>query len=425
MSTARTAERHVSWFAGRNWLAVGCMSLAASVVAAPITGILGDVVVGGRLNHAATGVAAIDASTGEVGAAAHIVSRQARFRLAVAPGVYHVTASIVSPQGDSVGGLSPLVAVTKGPAHTTVAVSSPMPALSLASVPSATVLPSGAVATMGDVTLQNPEVGGPASLSGPLFTPLFNRTSERCKLRWVDTTKDFVDAHATEVELQHEGRLDPSTPVRDALIMPTVRVEGSFVNDGEQITGELRLVDIASGQVILSRRLTGPTSELRRVIVRWGDEFANAMCPSTKPSKRPPTVTTSTVPTNSTTTTTSSTTSTTMAGGGGGQCTTSSQCGKDECCNHLRGLCCSFVTPTSPNCDGGESPWGTTLGCGYNQNGTTPYSGQPCGPMTPPVCPPAAQEPTDFQCGQCLDDGKYVAAFCTFAPNQTVCRSGD
>ena len=424
MSATGTVVRRLSWSAGRLGLAVGCVSLAASALAAPIRGILGEVI-GGRVNRAATGVTAIDASTGEVGAAAHILSRRARFHLAVGQGVYHVAASVVSPHGDSAGGLSPLVAVTTGPAHTTVAVSSPVPVLSLANVPSATALPSGAVATMGDVTLQNPEAGGPSSLSGPLFTPLFNRTSDRCKLRWVDTTKQFLDAHATEVDLQREGRLDPSTPVRDALIVPTVRVEGSFANDGERITGELRLVDIASGQVILSRHLTGPTPELRRLIVRWGDEFADAMCPSTKPSKRPPTVTTSTVPTNSTTTTISSTTSTTTPGGSGGQCTTSAQCGKDECCNHQRNLCCSFVTPTSPNCDGGVPGWGTTLGCSYNQEGTTPYSGQPCGPMTPPVCPPAAQEPTDFECGQCLDDGKYVAAFCNLSSPQSDCRSGD
>jgi hypothetical protein len=111
-------------------------------------------------------------------------------------------------------------------------------------------------------------------------------------------------------------------------------------------------------------------------------------------------------------------------------CTSSDQRGPTACCNPAKGLCCDFAKgpPDQANdraCAGGDVIFGQSLNCTYGPNGTTPYTDQPCGPMTPPTCPTDAQQPVWFVCSTCADTQKYVATLCnidTESQDPSACR---
>src|SRR5262249_28289315 len=107
--------------------------------------------------------------------------------------------------------------------------------------------PGSMVATLGPVTIAGPD-GAPVSIAGPLFTPLFNDTSD--VLRWVDTSEAVRRARQRELDLQDQGLADPSTHIDDRQLAPDLRIEGELTTDGRDASGELRMVDPTTGQVL-------------------------------------------------------------------------------------------------------------------------------------------------------------------------------
>jgi hypothetical protein len=115
-------------------------------------------------------------------------------------------------------------------------------------------------------------IGEEAPPEGPLLTLFFNRTQARCRLRWVERGRPFLEQRLRELELQRQGALDPATLITDALLDPTVRLEGEFESDGRSVSGELRLVDIATGRVIVRRQFRGRSRKFQRLFSQWALE---------------------------------------------------------------------------------------------------------------------------------------------------------
>jgi hypothetical protein len=93
------------------------------------------------------------------------------------------------------------------------------------------------------------DVGGArVPIDGPLFTPLFNDTSDF--MRWVDTSEVLQRARQRELDLQEAGASDPSTRIVDQPLATDLRVEGELASDGHTVTGELRIVEPATGEVL-------------------------------------------------------------------------------------------------------------------------------------------------------------------------------
>jgi hypothetical protein len=150
----------------------------------------------------------------------------------------------------------------------------------------------GGVATMGPVTLASPG-GGPVSISGPLFTPLFNQTSD--VLTWVSTDEGFLRARQREFDLQNQGRTDPSTHLTDSRIPPGLVVEGELQSDGNHVTGELRIVDADTGEVIVRIPVDTDIGDWAELLEDLARELARRL------RERSTTTTTTTTTTSSTT----------------------------------------------------------------------------------------------------------------------------
>jgi hypothetical protein len=165
--------------------------------------------------------------------------------------------------------------------------------------------------------------GAPAgSIGAGLLTGVFNATHD-AGARWVNTEQKFVDQHNREVQLQADGKLDPSTPIRDELIAPNARVEGELSIDGGRMTGEIRIVDPATGEVIhripVDRDYDKSFDDLRKLLGDLSDELIRRILDllpttttTTSTTTSTTTTTTTTIATTTTTTTTTTSTTTTI-----------------------------------------------------------------------------------------------------------------
>src|SRR5262245_288088 len=256
----------------------------------------------------AGGLRIVDGSTTEVLAATSVGARS-RTKLGAPAGVEFAVATVARPKGlrEAVsdvfrfdgGGVLKLKMVLDQSAATASArgavLRSPAP-------PAGPLAASGSpVATMGRVTI---DVGGTRiRIDGPLFTPLFNDTSDF--MRWVDTSEVLQRARQRELDLQETGASDPSTRIVNQPLAPDLRIEGALASDGHTVTGELRIVDPVAGWVL--DRITVDTQgrDWSDLVAELAREVANRL--------RNRRVTTTTTSTTSTTTAIASSTSSTTA----------------------------------------------------------------------------------------------------------------
>lgn len=197
-------------------------------------------------------LAFIAADTGEV-VAVEGLGKRAKTVLRPAPGVLFAAVADVGVRGTR-SGVSRVFRVD--PSVAAVATVKPQRGPSAVATASATGgvtaatggASGGFIGTMGSVSVQ----GGSnrtGSISAGLLTGVFDGTHDG-GARWVNTDQRFLDQHTRELQLQADGKLDPSTPVRDELLQPNARVEGDLAIDGGRMTGEIRIVDPATGEVI-------------------------------------------------------------------------------------------------------------------------------------------------------------------------------
>ena len=202
------------------------------------------------------------------------------------------------------------------------------------------VAPRGSpVATLGDVTMSGADGGG--SISGPLFTPLFDQTSDT--IIWVETGDTFTRARQGELDLQNQGRTDPATHIDDNPIPPDLVVDGTLQYDGSRVTGELRIVDPRTGEVIARIPVDVDEGDWSKLMEQLARELARRL----RERAATTSTTTSTTGTSVTSTTpTSSTTTFTQPGGtsttlpAGGTCTSVIPASYCEC-GGLGGVCTS------------------------------------------------------------------------------------
>lgn len=295
---------------------------------------------------AAAGVTLVDASTTRVVAAA-VLRPPFRTRLDAGPSTYYLAGDVVR-FGRAVGGVSALFAVGD---ERKLRVVLPLVERPGASPAVATVVTRGAgagqpVATMGPVLLIGPEGG--ETVDGAFLTVLFNETHDPCGLVWVDSSEYVLEVRQRDLDLQQQGLLNPLTPIRDERTLPTIRVEGTFFEDGTGVSGDLRLVDIATGQILASRHFEGRRRGFYSSYIEWGKQLALDLC-------NPP------MPSSTTTTTVAGSTTTTFPGG----CQTDADCGACSCC--IDGVC---------GADGG-----------FTQCCAPTAPPMVCGPKQPAMCP--------------------------------------
>ncbi len=120
--------------------------------------------------------------------------------------------------------------------------------------------------------------------------------SRRDVITWVERGDTFLRARQHELDLQQQGATDPATSITDALIPPDLVVEGTLESDGSHVTGELRIVDANTGEVIARIPVDVDEGDWSKLLDELARELARRL------RER------------STTTTTTSTTSTTDAG---------------------------------------------------------------------------------------------------------------
>jgi len=166
----------------------------------------------------------------------------------------------------------------------------------------------GTIATMSSIGISTSGTSQTTSIGAGLLSGVFNQTHD-AGVRWVDTSQRFIDARNTELRLQADGKLDPSTPIRDELIPPNTRIEGEMTDADGHLTGEIRIVDLSTGEVIARIPVDRPydkkdLDDLRKLIGDLADELIRNIL------ERLGTTTTSSSTTTSTSSTTITTTST-------------------------------------------------------------------------------------------------------------------
>src|SRR5262249_24849796 len=151
------------------------------------------------------------------------------------------------------------------------------------------------------------------NVAGPIFTPLFNDTTGT--VRWVDTSQAVLQWRQRELDLQRNGQLDPSTPIRDTPLAPDFVVEGELSLNGDRVQGEIRIVDPNTGQEIDRLPIDepdGPAEEgFKKIAEKIADEIRRLTTTTTTTTST--STTTSTTPVTTTTTVELSTTTTTLA----------------------------------------------------------------------------------------------------------------
>jgi len=269
--------------------------------------------VGGRKRKTGTGAWVADASTGEVVAAAGIGQR-GRVTLRPPAGVEMVVATAerkgevrlaISAPFHFDGTKATKVKMTLGTEPPVAQVNAQLSSAALGGTGAA----GGNVGTMGTIVL-NIGNGLSGNVAGPIFTPLFNDTTGT--IRWVDTSQAVQQWRRRELDLQSNGQLDPSTPIRDTPLAPDFVVEGELSLNGDRVQGEIRIVDPTTGEEIGRLTIDEPDGPAEEVFKKIADKIADEIRRLTTT-----TTTTSTSTTTSTTTTTTtvevSTTTTTLA----------------------------------------------------------------------------------------------------------------
>ena len=165
----------------------------------------------------------------------------------------------------------------------------------------------GTVLTMGGIPVAN---GGPVgSIGHGLLTGVFKYHPRR-RRPLGHLGPEGHRGPGARLQLQADGRLDPDTPIRDERLTPTMRVEGELSwNDG-RMTGEIRIVDPSTGEVIhripVDRDFDRDSlDDLRKLLGDLADDLIRKILDLL------PTTTTTTTSTSSTTTTTTTTLETT------------------------------------------------------------------------------------------------------------------
>ena len=202
------------------------------------------------------------------------------------------------------------------------------------------VAPRGSpVATMGNVTMSGAD--GSGSISGPLFTPLFNQTSDT--IIWVETGGTFVGARRSSSTSRTRGAPIPQPTSTTTPIPPDLVVDGTLQYDGSRVTGELRIVDPRTGEVIARIPVDVDEGDWSKLMEQLARELARRL----RERAATTSTTTSTTGTSVTSTTpTSSTTTLTQPGGtsttlpAGGTCTSVIPASYCEC-GGLGGVCTS------------------------------------------------------------------------------------
>jgi hypothetical protein len=271
----------------------------------------------------AGGLRIVDGSTTEVLAATSLGARS-KAKLGAPAGVEFAVANVVRPKGlreavsdvfrfDGGGVLKLKLVLDQSPGTASVrGAALRSPALAASGSP---------VGTLGPVTI---DVGATrVRIDGPLFTPLFNDTSDF--MRWVDTSEALQRARQRELTLQETGASDPSTVIVDQPLAPDLRIEGALASADHTVTGELRIVDSATGEVLdriavdtQGRDWSDLVAELaREVVTRLRNPRPTTSTTSTTSTTTATagSTTSTTAITSSTTTTSSSTTTTVPAGG--------------------------------------------------------------------------------------------------------------
>jgi hypothetical protein len=256
----------------------------------------------------AGGLRIVDGSTAEVLAATSVGARS-KAKLGAPAGVEFAVASVARPKGlreavsdvfrfDGGGVLKLKVVLDQSPATAGVRGA----ALHAPALPASPLAASGSpVGTLDPVTI---DVGGTrVRIDGPLFTPLLNDTSDF--MRWVDTSEVLQRARQRELALQETGASDPSTVIVDQPLAPDLRIEGALASDGRTVTGELRIVDSATGEVLDRIAVDTQGRDWSDLVAELARELATRL--------RNLRVTTTTTSTTSTTTATAGSTSSTTA----------------------------------------------------------------------------------------------------------------
>jgi hypothetical protein len=239
----------------------------------------------------AAGIVLVDPSTGEVAAGAAPGKRSVR--LDPASGVYMAVATSVVPTGKRAaarGGASGAFQWLEGGKEKLAIEIAELPDLVPSAaearpasrhVPRGAVVTPGQIAAMGEVPLFITPLARTFHLEDILLTALFNRTQEKCGLRWVDRGRTFLEARQRELELQKLGLLDPTLPpIADALLEPDVVVEGEFElsDDGRDFSGELRLRDVLSGETLTSIAVEGRARRFWNGLGAALEQFACDIC---------------------------------------------------------------------------------------------------------------------------------------------------
>ena len=292
------------------------------------------------------GVRIVDGSTGEVLAATSVGARS-KAKLGAPAGVEFAVASVARPKGlreavsdifrfDGDGVLKLKIALDQTQGAPRVR-GTALRSHALAGGPLAA---SGSpVATLGPVTI---DVGGTrVPIGGPLFTPLFNDTSDF--MRWVDTSEALQRARQRELDLQDAGASDPSTRIVDQPLAPDLRIEGELASDGRTVTGELRIVDPATGEVLDRIAVDTQGRDWPDLMAELARELATRL--------RNRRVTTTTSTTSTTTTTASSTSSTTATAP---STTTSTSSSATTTTVPAGGTCTSIIPASYCQCAGGD-----------------------------------------------------------------------
>lgn len=282
---------------------------------------------------------------------------------------------------------------------------------------------SGGYVGMGDIPFSLPD-GQTANAAGTVLGPLFRQTQDE-GVGYIDETSKFREARQREIDLQEQGVTDPSTHIADTPITPDLHVDGNLAETDGRVTGEIRLTDDGTGEVIRIP-IDEPIGDgddwpdvVRRIVERVRPKLLERLrrrpSTSTSSTTTPAASTTSTssatvtLPTTTsgtgtsttigTTTTAPATTTTTL------QCTSSAQCGPTACCNAVH-RCCDIAHPDNDACAAGIFA-DRFYSCSYVSADIPPseMNGE-CGPQSPPLCPNLY--PKTFNCTQCTDTGKYI-----------------
>ena len=145
-----------------------------------------------------------------------------------------------------------------------------------------------------------------------------------------------------ELDLQDAGASDPSTRIVDQPLAPDLRIEGELASDGHTVTGELRIVDPATGEVFDHIAVDTQGRDWPDLVAELALELASRLR-----NHRVTTTTSTTSTTTATAGSTSSTTATTPS-------TTTTSSSPTTTTVPAGGTCTSIIPASYCQCTGGN-----------------------------------------------------------------------